>query len=79
MIFTGCVPYHNIEQLLDIAVKSPALSGPAVLCDSSLELWLSMASLKAQYQPGSRGMVGYYNMVEWICSKWNPSKVQQSF
>lgn len=67
------IDYEEIDKAIDAAVLSAALNGPALLCESALELWLHMVSLEVQHHPGVSANTGYENMLEWIISKWGSS------
>jgi len=73
LLIAGLVEYKEVDRAIDAAVLSSALNGPAVLCDSALELWLHMVSLEGQHRPGINANTGYQNMLEWIISKWGSS------
>lgn len=74
LLSTQLVSYSDLKDTIALAISSAALSGPAIFCDTAIELWLNMSSSRAQHQPGTQGMNGFGHMLEWISAKWNPSK-----
>jgi len=70
----GLVAYGDFGDSIALAISSASLNGPALFCDTAVELWLKMSSLRAQSQPGIRGMNGFHHMLEWLSAKWMPSK-----
>jgi len=70
LLTADLVEYNEIDRVIDAAVLTAALNGPALLCESALELWLHMVSLEAQHHPGISANTGYQNMLEWVIGKW---------
>jgi len=70
LLIADLVEYKEVDRAIDAAVLTSALNGPAVLCESALELWLHLVSLEAQHRPGVNVNTGYQNMLEWIISRW---------
>jgi ataxia telangiectasia mutated family protein len=68
----GLVQYSQVSKSIDQMLAVSELSGPAVLGESSVSLWISSLSLRLAENPGSsRGLSE--KLLRWLFKKWTPS------
>ncbi|MCJ1313627.1 Serine/threonine-protein kinase tel1 [Agyrium rufum] len=63
----------DVADTVEAILASADLNGPALLCDSSIELWCSLIDLKARSSPVSIFETSQ-RVITWLLTRWKPSK-----
>lgn len=69
----GVVEYSSVSGSVDTIFSDANVNGPAVLCESSLSLWIAMMNKRLIENPSSGGTM-VNRMLQWLFAKWTPSE-----
>ncbi|KAF2104009.1 hypothetical protein NA57DRAFT_70221 [Rhizodiscina lignyota] len=75
LLLRGIVRYTSVSSVVDGMFTSVDFNGPALLCDSSLQMWTTLIKIRLSENPSS-GHGTIERIVHWLFNKWTPSKFQ---
>jgi ataxia telangiectasia mutated family protein len=67
------VQYHEIGEDVASIITSADVSGPAVLCDSSIILMSHLLHARVTEVPGA-SLKASQHVIRWLFSRWDPGK-----
>jgi hypothetical protein len=73
----GVVTYATVSPFVDGMISSVEFSGPSTLTDSALSLWSLLVDIRSTQVQGAAGQQED-RLLQWLFSKWIPSKLQCS-
>jgi ataxia telangiectasia mutated family protein len=71
MLATGLVQYHDVGEDVEAIITTADISGPAMLCDSSILLMTHLLHVRVTEVPGA-SLTSCSNTARWLLSRWNP-------
>lgn len=71
IIARGLVRYHDIGEDVGAIVTSADISGPVVLCDSSIFLMIDLLHARVTEVPGA-SLTTAQHVIRWLFVRWNP-------
>ncbi|KAL5329330.1 hypothetical protein ACEPPN_002841 [Leptodophora sp. 'Broadleaf-Isolate-01'] len=71
IIARGLVRYHEIGEDVDAIVTAADISGPVVLCDSSMFLMVDLLHARVTEVPGA-SLTTAQHVIRWLFARWNP-------
>lgn len=73
MLATGVVQYHEIGEDVEAMITLADISGPVLLCDSSILLMMHLLHVRVTEVPGT-SLIACSHVTRWLLSRWNPGK-----
>lgn len=73
MLATGVVQYHEIGEDVEAMITAADISGPVLLCDSSIFLMMHLLHVRVTEVPGA-SLTACSHVTRWLLSRWNPGK-----
>ncbi|KAL2075237.1 hypothetical protein VTL71DRAFT_180 [Oculimacula yallundae] len=71
IIARGLVRYHEIGEDVGAIVTSADISGPIILCDSSIFLMVDLLHARITEVPGA-SLTTAQHVIRWLFARWNP-------
>lgn len=71
IVATGFVKYHEVSEDIDTMITSADISGPAILCDSSVFFMMHILHTRVTEVPGA-SLAASNNVIRWLFARWNP-------
>ncbi|PQE18076.1 Phosphatidylinositol 3 protein [Rutstroemia sp. NJR-2017a BVV2] len=66
------VAYRDIEESVKAIITTADISGPPILCDSSIALMMHFLQVDISEAPGT-SLAACQHVVRWLFGKWNPA------
>lgn len=67
----GTVQYHEIAEDIDTMIASADISGPTILCDSSIFFMMHILHARVTEVPGA-SLTASHHVIRWLFARWNP-------
>ncbi|KAH7418935.1 serine/threonine-protein kinase-like protein tel1 [Cadophora sp. MPI-SDFR-AT-0126] len=71
IIARGLVQYHEIGEDVGAMITSADISGPIMLCDSSMFLMIDILHARVTEVPAA-SLITAQHVIRWLFSRWNP-------
>lgn len=71
IVAVGFAEYHEIGEDIDAMIASADISGPVILCDSSVFLMMHILHARVTEVPGASSAASHH-VVRWLFARWNP-------
>ncbi|KAH7343071.1 serine/threonine-protein kinase-like protein tel1 [Rhexocercosporidium sp. MPI-PUGE-AT-0058] len=71
IVARGLVRYHEIGEDVGAIVTAADISGPVVLCDSSIFLMIDLLHARVTEVPGA-SLTTAQHVIRWLFARWNP-------
>ena len=75
MLAMGLVQYHEVGEDIEAMITAADISGPVVLCDSSVFLMMHLLHVRVTEVPGASLTTCSY-VTRWLLSRWNPGMLR---